>query len=33
MYRVIKVLNNNGILVYHVETGKEMSQEESRSLF
>ena len=24
MYRVIKVLNNNGILVYHVETGKEM---------
>ena len=24
MYRVIKVLNNNGTLVYHVETGKEM---------
>ena len=24
MYRVIKVLNNNGILVYHSETGKEM---------
>ena len=24
MYRVIKVLNNNVILVYHVETGKEM---------
>lgn len=24
MYRVIKVLNNNGILVYHNETGKEM---------
>ena len=24
MYRVIKVLNNNGILVYHNETGREM---------
>lgn len=24
MYRIIKVLNNNGILVYHSETGKEM---------
>ena len=24
MYRVIKVLNNNGILVYHVKTGKEL---------
>ena len=23
MYRIIKVLNNNGILVYHNETGKE----------
>ncbi len=24
MYRVIKVLNNNGVLVYHNETGREM---------
>lgn len=24
MYRIIKVLNNNGILVYHNETGREM---------
>lgn len=24
MYRVIKVLNNNGILVYHVKTGREL---------
>ena len=23
MYRIIKVLNNNGILVYHNETGRE----------
>ena len=26
MYRVIKVLNNNGILVYHVETGKDLER-------
>ncbi len=24
MYRIIKVLNNNGILVYHNETGREL---------
>ena len=24
MYRIIKVLNNNGLLVYHNETGREL---------
>ena len=24
MYRIVKVLNNNGLLVYHNETGREL---------